>query len=72
MRFAQLRVVPHAAEIGVGLEDVEVGVHGFFLVGLLVAQAHVVDGVPFARAGFEVAAGFVVAVFFYQVEEVFG
>ena len=42
------RVVPDAEQVGVGLQDVEVGVHRLFLVGVLVAQSHVVDGCPVA------------------------
>ena len=40
---AQPLVGPDAEQVGIGLQDVEVGIHRLFLVGVLVAQAHVVD-----------------------------
>src|SRR5208337_3706334 len=51
LQAAQCRVVPAAQEVGVGLEKVEVRVHGFLLVHVALAQALLASQCPIALVG---------------------
>ena len=46
---------PHAVQVGVGLQNVQVGVHGARTVLILVRQAHVAYGSPVVGQGLDVA-----------------
>ena len=54
----QVGIGPVAVEVGIGLQHVEVGIHGLFLVGVLVAQPQVCQWCPVAAQRFEVPAVF--------------
>ena len=52
---AQAFVGPHTVEIGIWLNDVQVGVHRLGAVGVFVAQTHVVDRTPVAGHGLDIS-----------------
>ena len=54
----QVGIGPVAVEVGIGLQHVEVGIHGLFLVGVLIAQPQVFQWRPVAAQRFEVSAVF--------------
>ena len=63
-------VLPHAVEVGVRLENVQMGVHRLARVLVLVAKAHVLNGFPLARKGLDVAIPVAVeAVFFNRFKQ---
>ena len=62
-------ILPYAVKACVGLEDMQMRVHGLAFVGIFVAKAHVFDLRPFTGECFEIAsADCVKAVFFYRIE----
>ena len=54
--LAQLLVRPHLIQVGIGLQDVQVGVHGFIGVDVVGRQGHVFQGREIPREGLHVAA----------------
>ena len=55
---SQASIGPRAVEVGVGLQHVQVGVHGFLFVGILGTQAQVAQRLPVAGESLEVAPFF--------------
>lgn len=51
----QVIVLPYPEQIGVRLQDVQMGIHGLSLVGILVAEAHVGHFFPFAGQRFAIS-----------------
>ena len=51
----QQRILPHAEQACVCLQHMKMGVHGLAFVGILVAQAHVLDRLPVARERLEIS-----------------
>ena len=62
-------ILPYAVKACVGLEDMQMSVHGLAFVGILVAKAHVFDLRPFTGECLEIAStDSVETVFFYRIE----
>ena len=68
----QKRVLPYAVKACIGLQDVEVCVHGLAFIGILVAEAHVLDLFPCAGECLEITVLLSVeAVVFDRAEELY-
>ena len=68
----QKRVLPYAVKACIGLQDVEVCVHGLAFIGILVAETHVLDLFPCAGECLEITVLLIVeAVVFDRAEELY-
>ena len=72
-RRLQALVRPHLIQVGIGLQDMQVGVHGLVRIDVVGAQGHVLYGREIPRKGFHITAVFPVGEMgFHHLEQVHG
>ena len=68
--FFEVLVFPYPVQVGIRFEDMQVGIHCFFLILILVAESHILYQFPVFRKGFHITVLFrVETILFDRLEE---